>query len=470
MNSKNGSPGSRIGNPRRGVAAVLALALATVAPGNSHILVAQDSPGGRPLSLEMALAEALAGNAGLRIAAARADMASAAADGASAVYWPRLDFESGFVRSNDPVFVFGTKLRQGTFSESDFDVGALNNPDPINDWMNRISLQWKIFSPADWTARGAASLQADGAQWSETRTREATLMQTEILYRGAQRAGAQMQAARRAEEAAEANRDVFARRVEQGLLTRADLLQAEADYSFSIARRVDAERLDTAARRSLVVFLGGDGAEMPILTDTLRMELPADSSIGGQAVFDPATRADLRALSAARYAAGADSKRAGRMYLPEIGVFANYGIYAADPFQKDGDNWTVGVGLKWNIFSGFSRSKDSQQANAAQSIAETRYQTALREASAELAGARDGVVAARKAVEAVLAADEAAAVGAELMRRRFEEGLATAADLLQAESRRAQAESHAIDAQAGLRMSEAALRFVTTLHQNGNDR
>jgi outer membrane protein TolC len=158
------------------------------------------------------------------------------------------------------------------------------------------------------------------------------------------------------------------------------------------------------------------------------------------------------------------------MYLPEIGVFANYGIYAADPFQKDGDNWTVGVGLKWNIFSGFSRSKDSQQANAAQSIAETRYQTALREASAELAGARDGVVAARKAVEAVLAADEAAAVGAELMRRRFEEGLATAADLLQAESRRAQAESHAIDAQAGLRMSEARLRFVTTLHQNGNDR
>jgi outer membrane protein TolC len=56
------------------------------------------------------------------------------------------------------------------------------------------------------------------------------------------------------------------------------------------------------------------------------------------------------------------------------------------------------------------------------------------------------------------------------MRRRFEEGLATAADLLQAETRRAQAESHAIDAQAGLLMAEARLRFVTTMHLDGNDR
>ena len=472
MKSKNEGPGSRIRRPGSRVAGLLVLVLATVPLGKGQLLVAQDSPGGRPLSLEAALNEALAGNASLRIAAARADMASAAAGGASSVYWPRLDFESGFVRSNDPVFVFGTKLRQGTFSEPDFEVGALNNPDPINDWVNRVSLQWKVFSPVDWTSRGAATLEADAAGWSAARTREATLTQTEVLYREAQRRGAQLQAARRAEASAAANRDVFSRRVEEGLLTRADLLQAEADYSFAVARRVDAERLDADARRRLAVFLGGDAAEMPVLTDSLNLEAPestapnADVSAG----FDPSVRADLLALSSARDAAEAGAKRSGRQYLPEIGVFGNYGIHAADAFRKDGDNWTVGVGLKWNIFSGFSRSKDKQRADAAHSIAETRYEEALRQATAEMAEARDGVSSARHAVAATLAADAAAEAGAELMRRRFEEGLATAADLLQAESRRAQAESHAIDAQAGLRMAEARLRFVTTLHQDGNHR
>ena len=47
---------------------------------------------------------------------------------------------------------------------------------------------------------------------------------------------------------------------------------------------------------------------------------------------------------------------------------------------------------------------------------------------------------------------------------------AEARSLLQAESRRTQAESHSIDAQAALRMAEVRLRFVTTMHQNGNDR
>ncbi len=472
MKSNNGAPGSRTRRSMRGVVGFLALALTGMAPANSHPLLAQHGQQGRPLSLETALDEALAGNASLRIAAARADMASAAAGGASSVYWPRLDFESGFVRSNDPVFVFGTKLRQGTFSEPDFDVGALNNPDPINDWVNRVSLEWKVFSPADWTSRGAAALEAEAAGWSAARTREATLTQTEVLYREAQRAGAQLQAAGRAEEAAAANRNVLARRVEEGILTRADLLQAEADYSFSVARRVDAERMDADARRRLGVFLGGDDAGMPILTDSLRLEAPHPSNADPDpaAGFDPAARADLLALSSVRDAAEAGSKQAGRRYLPEIGVFANYGIHASEAFRRDGDNWTVGVGLKWNLFSGFSRSKDKQRADAVQSIAEARYQQALRQANAELAEARDAVSAARQGVAATLAAEAAADAGAELMRRRFEEGLATANDLLQAESRRAQAESRVIDAQAGFLMAEAQLRFVTTLHQDGNDR
>ena len=450
---------------------VAILAFGLTGPGPGGLAHAQQSAGERPLSLEQARSEALAGNASLRIASSSADMARAAASQASAVYWPRLDFESGFVRSNDPVFVFGTKLRQGTFSEPDFDVGRLNNPDPINDWMNRVSVQWKVFSPADWTARGAAALEAEAAGWSATRTREATLTQADLLYREAQRAGAQLRAALGAEDAAQAIRDVFERRVEEGVLTRADLLQAEADLSGAVARRLDVERRERDARRRLAVFLGGDAAGLPVLTDSLRVGEPAAT---GQptagAAFDPAIRADLMALSNARDAAEANAKRAGRRYLPEIGVFGNYAIHSADAFRSDGENWTVGVGLTWNLFSGFSRSHEKQRAEAARTIAETRYEEALRQASAELAEAEDAVHAARQGVTATLRASEAAEAGARLMRRRFEEGLATPADLLQAESRRAQAESHAIDAQATYLMAEAQLHFVTIMHQNGNDR
>ena len=452
------------------------LALALVAAASSAAaLRAQETTTSDPLTLDRAVAEALAGNAELRMATSRADMVEAAAGGGSAVYWPRLDFESGFIRSNDPVFAFGTKLRQGTFGQDDLDIDALNNPDPINDWVNRISLQWKVFSPTDWTARGAASLQAESARWNQIRMREVTVLRSEVLYREAQRAAARLAAALQAEEAAEANRETFALRVQEGVLTRADLLQAEAEHASSVARRVDAERLEEESRRSLGVYLGRPGESLPVLADSLEIapaELATKAAVPGAAApgFDPTDRADLLALSTARDAAEAESKRAGRAYLPEIGVFANYGIHGADAFQRDGDNWTVGVGLKWNIFSGFGRSKDKQRADAARAMAETRYDKALREARAELEAARSGVSAAERAVDATFAASEAAAAGVELMRRRFEEGLATASDLLQAEFRRAETESHAIDARAGLYMAEARLRFVTTLHSEENDR
>jgi outer membrane protein TolC len=50
------------------------------------------------------------------------------------------------------------------------------------------------------------------------------------------------------------------------------------------------------------------------------------------------------------------------------------------------------------------------------------------------------------------------------MRMRFDEGLATATDLLAADSRAAEARSRAINATAGYRMAEARLRYVTTQH------
>jgi outer membrane protein TolC len=453
----------------RGRAALVSAALSLIAPvpGARSQEVASN-----PLSLQEAVAEALAGNAELRMAASRADMADAAAGGASAVYWPRVDFESGFTRSNDPVFAFGTKLRQGTFGADDFGIDALNDPDPVNDWVNRVTLQWKIFSPADWTARGAASLQAESARWNEVRIREVTSLRTEMLYREAQRAGAQLEAALKAEEAATANRDAFARRVEEGVLTRADLLQAEAEHASALARRVQAERLEEESRRNLAVYLGRGGESLPILADTLKVERVGrgESTTVAPEGFEPMDRADLRALSAARHAAAAESKRAGRSYLPEVGVFANYGIHAAEAFQNDGDDWMFGVGLKWNIFSGFGRAKDKQRADAARDMAEIRYDKAVREARAELETARSAVGAAERAVQATILATDAADAGAELMQRRFEEGLATASDLLQAEYRRADAESRAIDARATLYMAEARLRFVTTLHSEENDR
>ncbi len=69
-------------------------------------------------------------------------------------------------------------------------------------------------------------------------------------------------------------------------------------------------------------------------------------------------------------------------------------------------------------------------------------------------------------MDATRAAAQAAESGRELMRRRFREGLATAADLLQAEARATAMREGAISALADYHMAVARLEFARSQTTN----
>jgi outer membrane protein TolC len=409
----------------------------------------------RELSLEAALEEALAGNPELKVAGARRDLAGSAGRSAAAPLWPRLDAGAGYMRSVDPVFAFGTKLRQGRFTQEDLDLGALNNPDAIDDWSAFLSLSWSLLDPTIWAGRSSARSQAEAAVWSAVRMREATVLMTQLFFYRGLAASARQESARSAVEAAEATLDLFRRRNARGLLTDADLFQAEAELAAALAQQAEAERVRLDALQDLGSHLGWSPDTLPSPTGSLPSPTPP-----GAKFFDPEWRADVRARAAAVDAADAAKTRATLAYLPAVDLFGRIDTHAQDPFSVDGDNWTVGVALRWNLFSGFGRSAGAEQARLQGEIARTEYQSALRDAQSELAQAERAVHSALRQHEATRAAEEAAERGRELMRRRFEEGLATSADLLGAEARATEMRERAINALANYHMAVAQLEFV----------
>ncbi|NIN72099.1 MAG: TolC family protein [Gemmatimonadetes bacterium] len=389
------------------------------------------------------------------MAGARRDLASSAGRSAAAPLWPRLDAGAGYTRSVDPVFAFGTKLRQGRFTEGDLDLEALNKPDAIGDWSAFLSLSWSLLDPTVWASRSSARSEAEAAAWSAVRVRDATVLMAHLLFYRALAAGARQESARSAVEAAQATLDLFRRRNERGLLTDADLFQAEAELAAALAQQAEAEQVRLDALQDLGGHLGWSPDTLPLPTGSLPPPTPP-----GEKSFDPERRADVMARAAAVEAADAAKTRARLAYLPALDLFGRFTTHAQDPFSADGDNWTLGVALRWNLFSGFGRSAGAEQARLQGEIARTEYQSALRDARSELAEARRAVRSARQGHEATRAAEEAAERGRELMRRRFEEGLATAADLLGAEARATQMRERAINALANYHMAVAQLEFV----------
>jgi outer membrane protein len=432
-----------------GTALVLAGASPALAQGQGVIV--------RQLSLDQAVAEALAGNSELAIADARREISASQSRAAGSRVWPRLDLEAGYVRSTDPVAVFGTKLRQGTFGPEDLDFETLNDPEAIGDWSTAFGASWSLLDPKVWAQRSSARSQSEAARWVAERTREATVLRTRMLYHRAQSAAAQLEAAASAVDAADATLDSFGKRRERGLLTDADFLQAEAELAAARAQQAEAERQRIDALQDLARHLGWGPDTLPEPSDELT--LPAQVA---QGEFEPSQRSDLRALAAAANAAAAAKTQASLRWIPAIDVFARYAWHSQDVFAFEQDNWTVGALLRWTAFDGLARSADNQRASLQKRIADIEYEQAVRDAEKELDQALRAVASARLQVEATQAASQAAASARELMRRRFDEGLATAADILQAEARATAMRQRAIDALAAYHMAVARLDFIRT--------
>ena len=409
----------------------------------------------REIALDQAVEEALAGNSDLAIAEARREIAARHSTAAAAPLWPQVMLGAGYMRSVDPVFVFGTKLRQGTFSPEDLDIGELNNPDPIDDWSARIGLQWNLLDPTLWAGRASAKNKAEAAEWEAVRAREATVLMTRVLYYRALAAAAQQESAESAVAAAEAALDSFRKRRERGLLTEADLLQAKAELAAARAALSQAARARIDALQDLGRHLGWEAGTLPRLTDTLAV--PSALQEGD---FDPRKRADVKARASAADAAEAAKSRADYSWMPALDAFAEYATHSADPLAFNADNWTVGLALRWTLFSGFARTAEIQRANLERHVAKIEYDQAVRDARAELDQAERAVRAARATVQATRAASEAAESGRVLMRQRFDEGLATAADLLQAEARATAMRERAIWALASYHVAIARHEFV----------
>lgn len=416
----------------------------------------------RTITLEEAIAEARDGSAVAEAARARAEAARQGSRAASSFLFPTIGVEAGMVRSDDPVAAFGGRLRQGRFTQADFDPAVLNHPDPLTDWSGAVGAQW---APVDFSADAgmrAARAEADaaglGAEWAV----RAAAFQAEVRYLEAVGAQRRLDAAAAALEAAQANEQVTTRRRDQGMLTDADLLQARAALEGARARSIDAQRGVTDARARLAVAMGWSPEVVPVPTDTTFAEPDA-----GRGELD--ARPDLMASEAGVRASEARLSQVRRARLPRVEGFARLETHSDKAFSGAEHDWTVGVQLRIPVFTGFKITAQERAAASMRDAARTEHEQRRREAAAELGEARRGVEAARQGHAAAQAAANAATEAARLMRRRFEEGMTTTSELLGAEARAANLRTQAVDTRLSFHLALARLAFLTDTTDNDLD-
>ncbi len=417
--------------------------------------LAADSP---VLTLEEAIRIAVEQND--RLGAADASVAAAGyrVQEASGSRLPKVDLAETVSRTTNPVYVFMNKLGQEAFTAADFDIGALNTPDAISNFNTMLEVQQPIYVGGRIT-HGIAAAKAgrEAAAAGRERTRQEVVGDVIDSYTGAVLAEAHLKVARQALETAGANVGLVRNLREAGLVVESDLLQAEVRKSEVEEMVANAEAAVATARAALNLTMGRDLTTPTALPETI-VPPPADTTPLEDLVAEARSkRPDLDAASRQVDAAAQAARMARGGYLPEVGVTGRYEANAESFIGTDGTNWSLFLGARWTVFDGRRTAARVGQARAQARMAD-RMRTLLgRAVELQVRKSWHELAAARKRLDQAHGAVDLARESLRIVRDRYGEGLATAVELLDAETSLTGARTREVGALRDVTHSSATL-------------
>ncbi|HSU32848.1 MAG TPA: TolC family protein, partial [Bryobacteraceae bacterium] len=109
------------------------------------VLAAFPAAAQQQLSLREAVRLALAQNKSIAASQADLNAASAKVQEARAGLLPKVNYSESLTRSNNPVFVFSSLLAQHQFTQSNFNIYALNRPGFLDNFQSAVSADQVLF-------------------------------------------------------------------------------------------------------------------------------------------------------------------------------------------------------------------------------------------------------------------------------------------------------------------------------------
>jgi outer membrane protein len=436
------------------------LALCTVTTVQP-VTATSTGPETRQMTLKEAISTALEQNSLIRAAGYSAEAASQGVAIATSRYYPGIFFEETFATSNAPTQTFMMKLDEGRFADTDFKVNNLNHPSAHHDFKTALTIQQPLYNPSTAPLREMAVKDAEKGSLELEGTRQSIAFQVFRTYLEAQKAAAQRTSAEQAMGEARENMRLATVRSGAGTGLKSDELRARTHLATIESQLITADNNLVLAQMRLAMVVG--------ITNGSRIE-PAEPFTGFSVPFQAQelmasaleNRTDLRLARAELEKSAAAVKLARSAYLPSAGAFAAYQMNAENtPFGSDNDAWSAGISLKWQIFDGFRRCRERDRATAGRSAAAETLENSVKEAAYQVQESllrREEMEKRREvARHALLDADETV----RLLSRRFENSLATMAELLDAQNALDQTRASLMESEANRALAGGQVYYTS---------
>ncbi len=425
----------------------------------SNALFAQTAT---PLTLSQAVSLALDRNPLHKAAVAGTRISLAAVRESRAPLLPKITFSEAATRGNDPVYVFGTELRQNRFTSEDFALNKLNNPTPIGNFSSRFSGQWNLFDGLQsWYGVTQARYMQAASQRELERGDQELVFQAVQAYYAVLLAQKQVAVADDALKTAQSTEDLSRARVESGMVVGSDLLSAQVATASRKQELIEAQNALALARTQLALGLGMSSGTVYEPQERLTEHTypsPAVSDLEIQALDK---RPDLKRAELERIAQSKNIAMAKGAFAPRVNVYGSWETDSPSPGWNGGNNWVAGAELQFDLFDG-----DSKRAHLAMEMATQERASTMRDAfrdqiRLQVRKAYYEYDAARQQVEVARGAITQADESLRINQNRYDGGLTTINDLLRVEEATHRAKADYWQAVYRLETSYAGVELAT---------
>jgi outer membrane protein len=387
-------------------------------------------PGGfgdeRKLTLTEAIKIALEENYELRAAKNAVSAQKEGVGIARSAFLPKLTFEERAARTNNPPLSFMMKLNQQRFSQNDFAVDSLNNPQPINDYQTAFFIEQPIFSMKSFVGLSIAKNEYAAKGGDYQRAKEETVFKVVQAYLRVHTAREYLAVAQKGIEDAREHLRIAEARYRNDLGLYSDSLRAGTVLAEAEQILVSSEKEYSVAKKWLGLMLASS-APVDIIDEDISLSVK-DLDYYKEVSL---ARKDLAAMKIRYETARKNIKSAESAYFPYIGVGGSYQMNDHRKlFGSEGDSWQASAFLRWELFDGTNR--EYQRSKAQYQAAEVKeHVNNLREfISFKVHEAYLSVEEAKKNVDLAHAALKNSEEGKRLVMSRYENSLSPIVDLL----------------------------------------
>jgi outer membrane protein TolC len=411
-----------------------------------------------PWTLERAIPFALTNSPDALVALQRIVAADAGLKQANAAAWPKLQLQSSYLRTDNPMLVFGAMLNQRAFGRSPLGPVDFNNVPDLDNLNVRALATLPLYTGGQVTsARAAAKAQTQAAQAAAQAAHQALAFEVARAFHTVLKAREFIRAAEAAVNSFDKNLAIANKRLTAGTLLRADVLDVEVRLAQAREDLVRARNARELSLRALRTLLGLETGGFDVADTAPTVAIPNSNDFGA--------RPELAASRHQMRAAEAQVRRAKGGYYPSVGMFGSVDYDYGWRSEGEGKSYTAGALVQWSLWDGQLTRAKVQQAQADLETAREADRKLRLGLDLEVEQAQLNLKEATERLQVTETIVTQAAESVELTRARFDQGLAIPTQLLDAETALTAARVRRAEAEADHRIAVAALRQALGLTQ-----